>query len=166
MVDFKQNSGSKPKPNYADLPQRPITLKKSIGGLARPKARSAAIVQNKAAPPSPAPSKKPVSQKKSVSGGQWTLRGVSPDARELAVKLARDEGVKLHEWIEQAIYRAASPAPEPISEPEPVVEISTDDAATLEALQDIRERLVRIEEQSGLFYRFWQRVKEAMTPPD
>ena len=164
MTDSKQTPDLKSKPDYSDLPQKPITLKKGIGGLARPLGRQRGREEKQIPIPTPIPTpeKQPAVKKSTATtGGQWTLRGVSPEAREIAMKTAREEGVKLHEWIEQAIYHAASPAPEnQISTQE-----NQNDRVIMEAFQEIRERLERIEEQSGFVYRFWQRLKELMDLP-
>ena len=150
MADTEQRADTKAKPDYSELPQKPITLKKDIGGLAGPgRKRQQAEGVASAAPPANTVKKKASVKKRREVSTQWTLRGVSKSARELATNTAREEGLKLHEWIEGAIYQAATASP-------------TDretDQEVLDALQDIRRQLERIEQQSGLLYRMWQRVK-------
>lgn len=156
MVEIKQTPGAKPKPDYSDTPQKPITLKKDIGGLVGPAGEKEKPVETKAAPQPAASQKKKVTvKKKSVATGQWTIRGVSTTAKEAAIQAAREEGLKLNEWLERAIHQAVSAAPEQQESDKPVQD----------ALDDIRIRLERIELQSGFLYRIWEHLKALMTKP-
>ncbi len=153
MVDSKQTPGSKPIADYSELPQKPITLKKDIGGLVRPAGEEVPTAEHESSTPAVARQKKTAStRKKSSANGQWTLRGISSTAREAATQAARQEGLKLSEWMERAIYQSIATSPSQQEPTQPVIE----------ALEDIRSRLERIELQSGFFYRIWQRIKQSM----
>jgi len=157
MVDTRRPSGPKPKQDYSELVQKPITLKKDIGGLVRPGEKRLQPSEVEPAPPPVPVKKKQASAKKrnASTSVQWTLRGVSASAKEVAVNAASEDGVTLHEWLERAIYQAASASPGP-AEP---------DRMLLDALEDIRQRLERVEQQSGFFYRIWEHLKVLMTKP-
>ncbi len=157
MVEIKQPSGPKPKQDYSELTQKPITLKKGIGGLVRPgeRKRQPADAESTASVVS-VQKKKTLSRKPhTTTTVQWTLRGVSATAKEVAVNAAREEGLKLNEWLERAIYQAVSASPEHREPDQPLQD----------ALDDIRVRLERIELQSGFFYRIWERLKELAAKP-
>jgi hypothetical protein len=149
MVDIDRTTGPKPKPDYSELPQKPITLKKDIGGLAGPVGKRPESEESTSDQPSAAATKQTTLKKRGAPAGQWTLRGVSEAARETAAQAAKQEGIKLHEWLERAILQAAAP-PSETGEP---------DNHLMETLEDIRNRLERIERENGLLYRFWQRFK-------
>lgn len=150
MADTDQTTGSKPKTDYSELPQKPISLKKDIGGLAGPVGKQhESDKPDSARLSAPGAKNKPAVKKKLPAASQWTLRGISKAARETAAQAAKQEGVKLHQWLERAIYQAAEASPQ----------TSENDQQLMERLEDIRDRLERIERQNGLAYRFWQRFK-------
>ena len=150
MAETKQTDGPKPKQDYSELPQKPIALKKGIGGLVEPGGRKSQLSDTDlSATPVPKQKKKIAVKRRGAETEQWTLRGVSKTAREAATNVAREEGLKLNEWLERAIYQAISASPSH-SEPEKPI---------MDALEDIRDRLERIEQQRGLLARIWEYLK-------
>jgi len=135
------------KRNYTELPQKPITLKTGIGGLAGPRRKrpvqATATKPNKPAPVPPRlrPAKRP---RKATT--QWTLRGISPEAREVALQAAKQEGMPVGQWLDRVISQAVAPAPEP---PDRLSRV-------LETLADIQARLDRIEQGPD----WWLRLKQ------
>ena len=157
MVENKQPSGPKSKQDYAEHQQKPITLKKNIGGLVRPgkrKVRPAAAAAT-SSPTPPQRKKVTVKKKAAATAEQLALQGISKAAREAAVNAAREEGLTLNEWLERAIVQAVSTTP---VDREPA-------QAVQDALAEIRSSLVRIEHQCGFLYRIWQRVKLLFLKP-
>jgi len=137
--------------DYSELPQKPITLKKGIGGLAGPARKIVRSPLSGSLPSKPArPKKKPVVRKKTSVGGQWTLSGISKSARDTATIAAREEGVKVGEWLERLIRQ------ETVTKPSAE---GVDQQFLLDALDDIRQRLNRIEQQRGLVARLLERIK-------
>lgn len=147
MGETRGPNGPKSQADYSDLPQKPIKLKEGIGGLVGPGAKKPEPVSEenvttkavKAGPPKHQPSETT----------QWTIRGISKLAREAATSAAKQEGIKLNEWLERAIHLYLSSHAMPEQQ----------DTQVREALDDIRQRLERIERQSGFLYRIWQRMK-------
>ena len=150
MAESKQPSETKPKTDYSELPQKPITLKKGIGGLAGPVGNKTQTHTNDALTTAVVKQKKRAAVKKSSQTAQWTLRNFSKTAKDAAMEAANKEGVKLNEWLERAIYQALSASSGQKESDTPV----------REALEDIRVRLERIELQSGFLYRIWQSMKQ------
>ncbi|MEN8166139.1 MAG: hypothetical protein ABFR65_01520 [Pseudomonadota bacterium] len=95
------------------------------------------------------PKKRVPAKRKRAAGDQWILRGVSISARDAATKAARAEGVKLGEWLDRIILRTTI-APAESGETQQQV---------LEALQDIQNRLERIEYHRGFLSRLWEKLK-------
>ena len=135
------------KRNYAELPQKPIKLKADIGGLASPPRKVLdEIVEHKTTRPKPIPPQMRPAKKPHTSTGQWTLRGVSVEAREAAKEAAKAQGIPLGEWLERAIDQALAP---PATTQEPQREV-------LEALSDIQDRLEQLEQDRD----WWGRLKQ------
>jgi hypothetical protein len=126
------------KQNYSVLPQKSITLKDNIGGLAGPRNK---LVEE----PVRRGVKKPGSEaatsrnknKPDKSNHQWTLRGVSSSTRDAAVKAAKQQGIPLGLWVEQAISQALDSS---------ISKQTARDQQILERLADIQASLVRIQE--------------------
>ncbi len=148
MGETKQTAGGKSKQDYSELPQKPITLKEGIGGLAGPVGKNSSDAEF-LSPPVPKQKKNISVKKKRAAASQWTLRGVSITAREAATMAARDEGLKLNEWLERAIYQAVSASSKQ----------GDADKQVLDTLADIRNRLERIEQRHGFLNRFWLYIK-------
>jgi localization factor PodJL len=81
----------------------------------------------------------------------WSLKGVSPEAREIAKKAAAQQGITIGEWVSRAI-RDVGPEPGAASEPRPAgrvsggpVVASPEDEEALRAA--VRERIYAAEEQ-------------------
>jgi hypothetical protein len=162
MVETDKNDGAnerpaakaakavvRPKQDYSELPQKPITLKKGIGGLAAPVKTNVESAEKPLAASTAKPKKRVPAKRKRAAKDHWILRGVSISARDVATKAARAEGVKLGEWLDQLILRTTT-APAQSGETQQQV---------LEALQDIQNRLERIEYQRGFLSRLWEQLK-------
>jgi len=150
MADTRDGFGPKPQQDYSDLPQKPITLKNGIGGLAGPvSAKVDSTEHHQTASPKATPPKTPSVAKSHRATGQWTIRGISKTAREAATQAARDEGLKVSEWLERAIHQSLTPPAKSFE----------GEASVMQALDEIRSRLERIEQQNGFLYRIWQRIK-------
>jgi hypothetical protein len=134
------------KKDYSVLPQRPIKLKAEIGGLVRPpratnKSKAEGLDKLVPVPPEQRPAKKP---RKSTT--QWTLRGVSPERREAALRAAKEQGIPLGLWMDQAIGKALAEA-----------DTAQDtQQQLLDRLADIQARLERIEHHPD----WWERLKQ------
>ncbi len=139
----------RPKQDYSELPQKPITLKEGIGGLAAPAKTHEESAEKPLAALAAKPKKRLPAKRKRATRDQWILRGVSISARDAATKAARAEGVKLAEWLDQIILRTTT-APAQSGETQQQV---------LEALRDIQNRLERIEYQRGFLSRLWEQLK-------
>ncbi|MGD8932261.1 MAG: hypothetical protein PVI52_06815 [Chromatiales bacterium] len=138
------------KKDYSVLPQRPIKLKAGIGGLVEPPHNS---IDNDSVKrpdkPAPIPPQLRPAKKPRKSTTQWTLRGVSPGAREAAVAAAKERGIPVGEWIDEAIFLALTPADKP-SDPNQQV---------FDRLENIQARLERIERQPVWWERLVQFLK-------
>jgi hypothetical protein len=82
---------------------------------------------------------------------QWTVRGIARAARDEATQAATAQGMKVAEWLETAIHRAAASPP---GETAPG-QAGVPDAYLHDTLAEIRERLIRLEERRGVLTRFW-----------
>lgn len=137
-----------PLPKYADKPQRAITLKSDIGQTDIPtETVTRQQVTARKSPNTPKP-------KTTQSPRHWTLRGVSDEARNIATQKAEEQGLKVSEWLEQLILEENHLPKE--------MEVSGDQLQ--EALEDIRIRLERIEQQRGYFSRLWERLITGQPP--
>lgn len=80
----------------------------------------------------------------------WSLKGVSPEAREIAKKAAAQQGITIGEWVSRAI-RDVGPRPESdaASQVTPVSDATTaDDAIDGEAVREaVRARIYDAEER-------------------
>jgi hypothetical protein len=124
------------KQDYSELPQKPIKLKEGIGGLAKPLVKPIEKTDSQApARPAANTPQKRTAKKPRQAVTQWTLRGVSPVAREAAVSAAREAGMPLGAWLEKTISQAVIPAAKAEYSQQPM----------LEALADIQARLARLE---------------------
>ncbi|UUX47964.1 hypothetical protein NUH88_11090 [Nisaea acidiphila] len=80
----------------------------------------------------------------------WSLKGVSPEAREIAKKAAAQQGMTIGEWVSAAI-RDVGPNHDASSPPVPVSAV-TDEAVPVAVDEDalraaVRERIYEAEEQ-------------------
>jgi hypothetical protein len=97
--------------------------------------------------------------------GRWTIRGVPPHVRELAVRRATERGMTVGDWVAEAIVgfvRASDRAQGdrsnlPATEPPPDM---------TQLLQRLDERITRLEQRRtlGFFGRLFGR--QATTRPD
>lgn len=141
----------RPLKDLSSRPQRPISLKTDIETFAaRTKSEPIQAQSPVAASVPPRPKKKMVRKKVVASEGQWTLSGVSTQAREAAIQAAEAEGLKVDEWLEQLILKTIS-ARKPTE---------THEEIELPLLNEIRERLDRIEQERGTASRFWYWLTE------
>ncbi|MES9993097.1 MAG: hypothetical protein ABW098_14155 [Candidatus Thiodiazotropha sp.] len=148
----------RPSRDFANLPQKPITLKQKKKPLPTPKKARVkskpAIKQKKKAVP-----KRSLPQVKKQSADQWLVKGISEEAKQFARDEADRQGVTIGEWIEQLIVnhqQAATRVAQTSNEnemPQPQEEIN-------DALHAIEERLDRIEERRGFWSRFWDQVMQ------
>jgi hypothetical protein len=135
------------KKDYTVLPQRPIKLKAGIGGLVEaPRKSDEKVAVKRPDEPAPIPPQMRPAKKPRKSATQWTLRGVSPRAREAAVAAAKEQGMPLGQWIDQAIFQTLAPAAKPQDSHQQL----------LDRLADIQARLERIERQPD----WWERLKQ------
>lgn len=90
------------------------------------------------------------------AAARWTIRGVPPHVREMALRRATERGMTVGDWLAEAIVsfvRASDKAgPEranlPATEPPPDM---------MQVLQRLEERIARLEEQRQTF-RFFGRL--------
>ena len=140
----------RPLKDYSSRPQRPITLKTDLVGMSSTRTgRDAAQIQAPVAESAPARPKKKT-PKKQPADSTWTLSGVSIQAREAAEKAAKQEGLMVDEWLDRLILKSV-PAQPPTA---------TQREMEMPLLQEIRERLERIEQQHGTASRFWYWLTE------
>jgi hypothetical protein len=134
------------KKDYSVLPQRPIRLKAEIGGLVRPQRAADKSTAKDSDRPAPVPPEQRPAKKSRRSTTQWTLRGVSPEAREAALRAAKEQGIPLGQWMDQAIGKALAEA------------ATSEDSQQqlLDRLADIQARLERIEHRPD----WWERLKQ------
>lgn len=163
MVETDENDGVNEMPvtktakavvrhtqDYSELPQKPITLKEGIGGLAAPaKTNPGSAAEKPLAASAAKPKKRVPATRKRAAGDQWILRGVSKTARDAAAKAAKAEGIKLGEWLDQTILRTTT-APAQGEEAQQQV---------LQTLRDMQNRLERIEYHRGFLSRLWEQLK-------
>jgi predicted HNH restriction endonuclease len=154
-----------PTRDYANLPQRPITLKqagkkKSTGKTAKDstKSKPATKTRKKATKKSAVPrvKKKPIDQ--------WLLKGISKTTMQYAQEEAEHQGLSLEEWIEQLIlsYQQSETSEQVDETNEAHIEGDLEQIA--ETLYAIEQRLDRIEEQRGFWSRFWEQVMNQTKP--
>ena len=135
------------KKDYSVLPQRPIKLKAGIGGLAPPPRKSVEKKPVKTPDrPAPIPPQLRPAKKPRKPSTQWTLRDVSPGAQEAALQAAKERGIPLGQWIEEAISQALIPDDKPADSNQQV----------LDRLADLQARLESIENQPD----WWERLKK------
>lgn len=81
----------------------------------------------------------------------WSLKGVSPEAREIAKKAAAQQGMTIGEWVSRAIRdvgpEAGLPATAPLAEPAPTAPSPVDPGDEAALRDAIRERIYASEEQ-------------------
>jgi predicted HNH restriction endonuclease len=148
-----------PTRDYANLPQRPITLKqagkkKSTGQPAKgsSKTKASTTARKKATKKSTVP------RVKKKPSDQWLLKGISEEAKLYALDEANHQGVTIGEWIEQLILsHQQSVTSEQVDETHES-HIEGDLEQITETLYAIEQRLDRIEDQRGFWSRFWEQV--------
>jgi hypothetical protein len=136
--------------DYSVLPQKPITLKHEI--KTPPALKKSTHKRKAGTKPKSTPKPKVAKASGPSPADQWTLRGISQEAREAASAAAEREGLEVGKWIERQILERA--------EPENTQQFVKLDEALLESLQSIDERLDRLENQKGFWIRFWDRFME------
>ncbi|MCU7851768.1 MAG: hypothetical protein KZQ80_06090 [Candidatus Thiodiazotropha sp. (ex Monitilora ramsayi)] len=146
--------------DYASLPQKPIKLKKDLN---HPPARKGGPSGKKAQTkkePIPVPRRKATAKKKANTNKstQWTLKGISPESKALAINAAEQVNMKVSEWLEKVIHQATQPSPENTTPIDTEMLTST--------LKSIQQRLDRIEQQKGFWGRFWDQFMEQSKKKD
>jgi hypothetical protein len=133
--------------DYSSLPQKPIKLKSDVilpPALKQSPGKSATAKQ---AIPKPARKAKRKSSTKALK----TLDGVSPQARDIALAAAAEDGLELTDWLEQLILNRQQT---------PEVQKPTGHDEIMQSLRVIEQRLQRIEHQRGFWSRFWEQFME------
>ncbi len=136
----------KPQQDYSSLPQKSIKLKPDV---TLPPVLKQGTNKTRAAKHPTTPTKK--RQKESAKQPSKIVDDISPQAREIAIAAAAQEGVALNIWLENLILQSQQVAPD--SSPE-----DRDDM--LRSLQDIKQRLPQIENKKGFWSRFWEQFME------
>lgn len=96
---------------YIQRPPKPIRLKPSIA-REKPSPVTRLVPGADELPPTQEAARPPKGSDRSRASPQWTVRGVAPETRELAVAAAKRAGRPLGEWLDEAIRRnAAEPSP-------------------------------------------------------
>jgi hypothetical protein len=87
---------------------------------------------------------------------RWTVRGVPPPVRDMAVRAAAARGMTVGDWVAEAIVALARDKRTAAGQNLPTVEAPPDLGQVLRSLD---ERLTRIEQrqQTGLFARLFGR---------
>ncbi|MCU7811730.1 MAG: hypothetical protein KZQ77_10910 [Candidatus Thiodiazotropha sp. (ex Notomyrtea botanica)] len=164
MADIKENKktsqprgsgGKKVTPDYAARPQRPITLK---SGVRTPPVLKKEAPSKKQAKPKKRSSSTATEKKAKKAGGtstanQWILRGISPATKNIALTAAKQEGIKVSEWLENVIDKSTQPDQQ-------AMRTSPEETHLLTTLKSIDERLQRLEQQKGFWARFWDQFME------
>ncbi|MGH6943578.1 MAG: hypothetical protein ACREH6_05090, partial [Geminicoccaceae bacterium] len=90
-----------------------------------------------------------------AASARWTIRGVPPHVRDLALRAADGRGMTVGDWVAEAIVTTVRARPESGAKL-PATEAPPELAATLRRLD---ERLSRLEERqtSGFFGRLFGR---------
>jgi hypothetical protein len=127
-----------PQQDYSSLPQKTIKLKPDV--TLPPVLKQGAKKTRETKPP-PTPAKRPTK----------VVDDISPQAREIAIAAAAQEGVALNIWLENLIIQSQQVAPD--SSPE-----DRDDM--MQSLQEIKQRLQQIENKKGFWSRFWEQFME------
>jgi predicted HNH restriction endonuclease len=154
-----------PARDYANLPQRPITLKqtgkkKSTGKTAKgsTKTKASTTARKKATKKSTVP------RVKKKPSDQWLLKGISKTTIQYAQEEAERQGLSLEEWIEQLILRHQQSVTSEQVDEAYEAHIEGDLEQIAETLYAIEQRLDRIEEQRGFWSRFWEQVMNQSKP--
>jgi hypothetical protein len=92
------------------------------------------------------------------AAGRWTIRGVPPPVREMALRHATERGMTVGDWVAEAIvgFARAADRPQTGSTNLPATDAPPDMA---QLLQRLDERLTRLEERQtiGFFGRLFGR---------
>ncbi len=132
------------KVDYSQLQQKPIRLKPSIKHEKPSEA-------TRRGPPTPDVAQKASTnaqeRKARSSAGQWTLRGVSAEIREAVAWAAKEEGMTIGTWVDEVLRAVLTDDAE--TQPEASHEDAYD--AILEAIEEIRSRLERLEERKTIW---------------
>ncbi|MES9969692.1 MAG: hypothetical protein ABW092_06625 [Candidatus Thiodiazotropha sp.] len=148
----------RPSRDYANLPQRPITLKKARKKTSVKKKKQPEIKARHApAPKKKVTAKKTIPRVKKQSLNQWLLKGVSEETKQYALDEANHQGVTIGEWIEQLILDYQESEYDQQNEPVET-DIPQQQDEIVAALYAIEQRLDRIEDQRGFWARFWEQV--------
>jgi hypothetical protein len=137
-----------PAHDYASLPQKPIKLKSDVDlppALKRPGGKSPA--KKRATPPV---AKKKSSKKTRAKSAQAEM-ALSLQALEIATAAAKSQGLPVNAWIEKVITEQSQSA-----DAEPAEQLE----AIRQTLQQIDERLWRLENRKGFWRRFWEQYVE------
>lgn len=132
------------------MPQRPIKLKKGVDippALKGSSAKKTTSKQKRATPPV----NKKKNTKKTERKSEQSLGSLSKQARGIAEKAAKREGLSATDWIEKLIVDSTRTT-------------STETTSELESiqqtLQQINERLWYLENRKGFWRRFWEQYVE------
>jgi hypothetical protein len=148
-----------PARDYANLPQRPITLKqigkkKSTGKTAKGSTKTTPSTT----PRKEATHKKTTPRVKKKPSDQWLLKGISQTTIQYAKEEAERQGLGLEAWVEQVILNYQQTAVSDQTNETNEADIEGDLEQIAETLYAIEQRLDRIEEQRGFWGRFWDQV--------
>jgi hypothetical protein len=131
--------------DYSSLPQKPIKLKQDVS---LPPVLKGNTSKKRAAKPSPPSATRP-KKRKPTQRPNKVLEDLSPQAREIAITAAAEQGVEPIDWLEQLILE------------HPQNEATTNTTDTIvNSLQMIEQRLARIEDQRGFWSHFWEQFIE------
>jgi len=130
--------------DYSSVGQNPIKLKKSLSAdwdidesrsLGRPRSRKVST------------RKKPAVQSPPARDSQWTVRGVSAKSKLRAKKAAKEAGMPLGQWLDEAVSRQTEAHSAP----------DTDQRGyTHHLLEQVERRLAALERKKS----FWDRLAE------
>lgn len=93
-----------------------------------------------------------------VASARWTVRGVPPPVRDMALRAAEARGMTVGDWVAEAIVAVARNADKGESTTLPAREPPPDLTKMLEGIED---RLVRLEErkETGFLGRLFGRLR-------
>ncbi|MCU7844345.1 MAG: hypothetical protein KZQ93_10955 [Candidatus Thiodiazotropha sp. (ex Monitilora ramsayi)] len=157
-----KNPPKSPKKDYSSLPQKPIKLKKDVDvptALRRNSTKPPSKKARDKSLPTPKKPRKPTTDKsRARNANQWTLRGISAEAKAIAMNAATQEDIKVSEWLERLIMQSVQP------QQKEGIGITEDELSA--TLHSIDTRLERLEQQKGFWARFWDQFMDQSKKKD
>ena len=152
-LNLTQEPEPEPEPRQPAVTTNPPATTKPPTTTKPPATTKPPVTNEPARTPRPKVKRSKKTKPKARPADQWVLQGISGEARAIAERVAKQQGMKPGAWLERLIRDAAQPQPAAPVQP-------AQEQQLLATLAEVRERLAHLEAQRGTASQFWYWLTE------